>query len=442
MQQKHQTTALKHLLFTSILLCSVIPALIHAQDTLDEAAIFSNAEELINNQHYGKALQLLEFLINSDNPQTQVKALRLSAQIHIAKGDADLAVEKLNDTLTLSRTIFNRHEEARSLYHLARAASHNNSFDLAQQHAEEAVLLAQNLRDKELEYRIRNFLVYTYFMTETDFYKTLSQETQLFHLVNSVGGEQQKAAVYNNLGYDLTVAGSVPIDSTIILMKFANTHYAKMEENNGRWYTLMNLTWQYRLKYDLESSLKYGELSLTQALAKDDRHAIVEAAFQLGETLTEMGQKKEAHTHYETGLKWRGDEQDRDRYVFDVYYAKFLWETGQKREAVTLLEEAVEWLVNSEVFYEMHGRALLASYYFENGEVERAEEQLAIFDNPSQNYISLESQCIAAITKAQILLKNDQGNMAEALVRSWQDHTQKIGMKQLSLLIEKNVPNL
>lgn len=442
MQKKHLNTALKHLLFALILFCLVIPALSHAQHTSDEAAIFSTAEKLINNQHYRKALQLLDSLINSDDPQTQIKALRLSAQIHLADGDTDLAIEKLNETLTLSRTIFNRHEEAQSLYHLARAVSHNNSFDLAKQYAEEAALLAQHLRNEKLEYQIRNFLIYTYFMTETDFYKTLSQEAQLFHLVNSVGSELQKALVYNNLGYNLTVAGTVPIDSTISLMKFANETYAKLEGHEGRWYTLMNLTWQHRLSYDLETSKLYGEKSMAQALTEEDRHAILEAAFHLGETMMEMGQIEEARSHYETGLKWRRDEQDRDRHVFDVYYAKFLWETGQKGEAVSLLEEAVEWLVNSEVFYEMHGRTLLASYYFENGDIKRAEEQLAILDNPRHNYISLESRCISAITKAQILFHNGRRNVAEASMRSWLDHTKHTGMEQLSLLIEKKFPNL
>ncbi len=390
----------------------------------------------MKSQRYSETIELNEPLVSADNPKTQIKALRMSAQIHLIEKDPGLAIKKLDEALALSRTTFNQEEEILSLYHLARAYSQTNSSDLARQHAENAALLAQIFGDKELEYRMRNFLVYTYFMAETDFYKTLSQQTHLFHLINSVGSEQQKAAVYNNLGYDLTVAGSVPVDSTMSLMNFANTHYAKMEENNGRWYTLMNLTWQYRLKYDLESSLKYGKMALTQALIEEDRHAVVETAFQLGETLMELGNLDAAAGQYQIGKSWRGEIDDRDGYVFDVYYSKFLWTSGQKKEAIKLLEEAVDWLKQSEVFYEMHGRSLLASYYLENGQIEAANQQLKILNNPRHNYISLETRCISAITNAKILKKRGRNKLAESLLNSWLNYTRKHGFKQLELLFE------
>lgn len=413
-----------------------MPAWTQAQDASNDSVILAAAENLMNSQRYSEALELFISLVNSVDPEIKIKALRISAQIHMIEGESGPAIEKLNEALTLSRTIFNQHEETLSLYHLARAYSENNSFNLGRKHAEDAALLSQLLGDRELEYRIRNFLVYTYFMTETDFYKTLSQETQLFHLVNTVGSEQQKAAVYNNLGYDLTVAGSVHVDSTMSLMNFANAHYAKMEQNNGRWYTLMNLTWQYRLKYELDSSLKYGKMALSQALIEEDRHAVVETAFQLGETLMEIGNMDSAARQYQIGKSWRDETDDRDGYVFDIYYSKFLWNSGQRKEAIMLLEEAVDWLKRSEVFYEMHGRSLLATYYLENGQIEAAKQLLTVLHNPRHNYISLETRCILAITNAKILKKSGRNKLAESLLSSWLNHTRELGFKQLELLIE------
>ena len=271
-----QPSALRHLTFTIALFFFVLPASVHAQNTPDRSEIFSNVENLIDDQQYDEALHLLESLINSDDPHIRAKALRIGGQIHLAEREINSAVDKLNRSLNLSRTIFNRTEEARSLYHLARAAIQSESFELAKQQAEEAAVIAKHLGDEMLTYRIQNFLTYIYYMTDTDFYKILDLETNVFHLVRRIGTPQQKAAAINNLGYDLTVAGTVPIDSTIALMNIANTLYAEMEGHNGRWYTLMNLTWQHRLKNNHEVSIKFGEMSLRQALTEEDRHAVIE----------------------------------------------------------------------------------------------------------------------------------------------------------------------
>jgi len=90
----------------------------------------------------------------------------------------------------------------------------------------------------------------------------------------------------------------------------------------------MNLTWQYRLQNKLTESEQWGRLALRQAQADADRHTIIEAATNLGETLLAAGKIAEAGPVYDTAQSWAKRSEDRDWHVFDVYHARYLWETG------------------------------------------------------------------------------------------------------------------
>jgi len=155
-----------------------------------------------------------------------------------------------------------------------------------------------------------------------------------------------------------------------------------------------------------------------------------------------MEQLSDAKTYYKTGLEWRGEKEDRDSYVFDVYYSKFLWETGNRKEAIGRLEKAVEFLQTSEVFYEMHGRALLASYYWENQNILLIENQLKIIEEPRNSYISLETKCLAAQVKAKMLAKSSKKSMAVALMESWLGQVKEIGAEQLVKSVENTLETI
>lgn len=163
----------------------------------------------------------------------------------------------------------------------------------------------------------------------------------------------------------------------------------------------MNLTWQYRLQNKLAESEQWGRLALRQARADADRHAIIEAATNLGETLLAAGKVAEAGPVYETAQSWAEQAEDRDGHVFDVYHARYLWETGKRERAVDTLRQAIAFLETSEVFYEMLARAWLALYSQELGDTETVDEQVAVFKNPRATYFSQEAKVIAGIAEAK-----------------------------------------
>jgi catechol-2,3-dioxygenase len=83
----------------------------------------------------------------------------------------------------------------------------------------------------------------------------------------------------------------------------------------------MNLSWQYRLMNDLNTSEKYGRMAVEQAQADNDRHAIIEANTNLGETLLAQNKIEEAEVFYTSGLELSKQKNDRDKFVFEVYYS-------------------------------------------------------------------------------------------------------------------------
>ncbi|MEK9614256.1 MAG: tetratricopeptide repeat protein, partial [Flavobacteriaceae bacterium] len=258
------------------------------------------------------------------------------------------------------------------------------------------------------EYNINNTVSWAYFKKCRGFDENLEHNNRKLFVVDQMDDDNAKAIVYNNYGYDATVSGKVLLKEAIEYMKFANDYYAKIEKNNGRWNTLMNLTWQYRLINNLSKSEEYGRMAVKQAQIDNDRHAIIEANINLGETLLTQNKIRDAKPIYEQALEISKQKDDRDKYVFDVYYSRYLWETGKNDEAIELLKNAVNFLESSEIFYEMQARAFLANYFYLSGRIKEAEQQLIKFKNPRARYFSQEAKVITASVKAKIVAIKDR----------------------------------
>ena len=363
--------------------------------------------------------------------------IKESAYSFMEKEKYDSALIEARKSKKLDSISGNKTGEAESLYILSRASAMSGAFEAAREYAEEGARLSRDMGNDSLEYRLNNMISWSFFVLGVDIHKILKHEERQLQLVDQLDDENAKANTYNNYGYDATVAGTIELDKAIEYAQFANDYYARTEAHQGRWYTLMNLTWQYRLKNDLDKSEEYGLLSAKQALTDEDRHAIVEANSQLAETYLAKGAIEKAEPYYKDGLKWRADINDRDGYVFDVYYARYLWETDQRMEAIEMLLQAVEFLEQSEVFYEMHGRALLAEYCEKEGNLDMAREQIEIIEKPRNNFISFETRCMAALVKKKIA-SDDEKDAAEANIQDHLIQAHEIGATYLIALLESS----
>ncbi|MDH3697068.1 MAG: hypothetical protein OEQ81_00285 [Flavobacteriaceae bacterium] len=326
----------------------------------------------------------------------------------IETNEFPIAIDFAKNALELYKGISDTIGIIESNYIIARTSALSGDFDNAVLYGEAGSDLCKNIENYPLEYKLNNILSWAYFTFGKSFDESFEHNIRQLFVVEKLGDDNAKAMVYNNYGYDATVSGTLPLKKAIEYMKFANDYYAKTEKNNGRWNTLMNLTWQHRLINDLEASEKYGRLAVQQAEIDKDRHAIIESNSNLGETLLIQNKIEEAKPLYERGLYLSKQKDDRDKYVFDVYYSKYLWETDKSSEAISLLKNAIDFLENDEIFYEMLGRAFLAEFYLLKGQLDKVEEQLIKFKNPRANYFSQEAKVIACLAEAKITVTKDK----------------------------------
>ncbi len=390
-----------------------------------------------------QAMDVLESItVAATNPYLLIEKTFEMGEVHLARQDRDQAFDFFSQAQDLSAEINHNKVRAASLYLMSRIRAIQGKFDEALKLAERGSSLARMLGNRWFEYKNNNIISWSYFSLGTQFSTILKHEHRQAELVSFLNDETAKADAYNNLGYDGTIAGITHLDSLTKMMHIANDTYARQAANEGRWYTLMNLNWLYRLKAEYALSEEQAKKSLAQARAEMDRHAIIEAAFQYGETLLALERVAEAGPYYDEGLKQRGSEEDRDAYVFDVYYANYLWVAGKGTEAIQRLESAIKFLSTSEVFFEMHGRALLASFYFETGEIAKAKEQVRVFETPRSDYIAFETRCIVAKTQSRILSSEGQNEKAISLLQNYKVQAKRIGAEQLVQMLGQTINGL
>lgn len=351
------------------------------------------------------------------------------------------AIEAAKQAFDKFKAMGNFSGQAESLYLTARAYALGGDFANAVSFGESGSKICQKHINYPLEFKINNTLSWAYFMLGRDFNENLSHQKRQLYVVEQMEDDHAKALVYNNYGYDATVSGALPITEAIRYIKFANNYYARTENHQGRWYTLMNLTWQYRLKNELDSSAYFGQYAVLQAKRDQDRHAIIETSVNLGETLLYQNKIAASEPYYEEALRWSQQKEDRDKYVFDVYYSNYLWILGKKEEAISILEKAINFLQNSEVFYEMLGRAFLAKFSFQVQDYETTQEQIEVFKNPRSNYISQEAKILVAIVEAKMLAREDR-DKAKTLLHSKIKHLNNIGAQQLLTRIKETIKAL
>lgn len=382
------------------------------------------------------------FSCQVDNSQSNIQEALENGFQAIENEEYSKAISIGREAISLSQRINDTTSIIESNYIVARSHALSGAFDSAVSYAEDGSQLCQLVKEFDWEYKLNNILSWSYFSLGKSFDETRDHQQRQLFVVEQLDDDLAKALVYNNYGYDGTVSGVIPLDEAISYTKIANDIYAKAEGTRGRWYTLMNLTWQHRLINDLEKSKYYGELAVVQAEKDSDRHAIIEANTNLGQTLMVLSEVGEVSNLFERGLEQAGVIEDRDKFVFDVYYSKYLWEMGRTNEALTRIKGAIAVLKNGEIFYEMLARSYLIGFAFEQGDVDEVNRQLEVFDNPRASYYSQESKVLVGIIAAKVLATTDKDKAANKLneLEKQVEISQAVRLKQLIEEAKLSIP--
>ncbi|MEM7359678.1 MAG: hypothetical protein AAF431_11320 [Pseudomonadota bacterium] len=289
-------------------------------------------------------------------------------------------------------------------WELVSAGEHAKAEQAADQLLEEAI----SNSDMEYEYKALNLKIALQYIQNKYTPKVLRKEQRLEAIALHLGDEERIAAVSNNLGYDLLVAGKAPVADIIPRMERANAYYAKKEKGDGRWYTLMNLNWAHRLAGNLPASRDYGLKSVKTAKAIKDRHAIIETCINLAETLMLEGKQEEAGKYFAKAKKYADQQADRDKHVFDVYYARYLLADKQIVGAIELLKAAIPALQDVEIFYAALGQAILAEAMYAADEVAAAEGLADAVMQATDKFVSRDAIVLASLVKAKVLKHRGQ----------------------------------
>jgi tetratricopeptide (TPR) repeat protein len=213
-----------------------------------------------------------------------------------------------------------------------------------------------------------------------------------------------KALAYNNLGYLYYLNGITKGDSALMFLKEAHEIYKNLNAPNGQWFTSMNLVMLLKVQGKLADAQMYTRAMMESAEKTNNPHAIIEAIFHRAELNAMLGDSVSAAHDFSRGKITTDQQENRDKYVFDCYYAPYLWQLGHQQEAVSLLQEASTYLSKSEKVYQMAARVSLAYMYSEMNQWADAERELAHVDSLSKQVMSFAT------------IKNAQGVSAIILV--------------------------
>jgi len=281
-------------------------------------------------------------------------------------------------------------------------------------------------KDVDLQYQSLGLLNAVAFTRNEYSDEVLERELLQEKLAFQLNDAARIAGISNNLAYDLMVTGKAPLGEIIERMKLANSYYAKEEKTQGRWYTLMNLTWAYRLAGDSEKSLAYGKLAIAEAEKINDRHAIIETNIVQAENYLLESQEGLAEPLFDAAKTSAGDNVDRDFYVFGVYYAKLLISQGKLDDAQTIANASLAGLTDVEVFYASLAMLRIAEINLLKENFEEAIEHAQKIVDMRGNFVSREAYVSAVNILRKIYKRNFRIKEARSLHESAYEHLKVI----------------
>jgi tetratricopeptide (TPR) repeat protein len=264
-------------------------------------------------------------------------------------------------------------------------------YSQAEERAKNLLAMAISEQNLKLEYEALNVLLAVRYTQNNYSPELLDYEYRQAAIAEQLGEAILLAAALNNLGYDLLTTGQAPLGEIIPRLERANQIYADLEQHQGRWYTLMNLTWAYRQAGRLQQSRQAGERAVARAIAIADRHALIETKLNLAETLSLMGDAEQADQLVAEARAAAGNQQDRDRHVFEIYAAQHQLDAGDSALQSNILQRAIDALDSVEIFYAMLGRAVLADLYLKTGNEREAAELARAVIAARDNFVPREA---------------------------------------------------
>jgi len=281
--------------------------------------------------HYAKVLEM--------DPQN-LSALLRSGRALAEKGDAQAALEPLNQGLTLAAQTVNREAEANILQAIGLAYTNLNQPDEGLRHYEQSLAIKRELDDKRgMSISLVGISYIQQLKGEWEAARTSYQ--QVIELRREIGDEQGLGETLMSLGEMERRLGDY--DEALTLTRQALRIQVETNDEFNQSTSLNNIGAIYYMQGSYDDALVYYQRALDIRERLDAPMYLSTTLHNLGETYSIMGRFDEAQDHFLRALELFRDLGD-ERGVADEssYLSKVFALQGRYKSALDSIEQAVE----------------------------------------------------------------------------------------------------
>ncbi len=247
----------------------------------------------------------LDLCDGNSGVELAIEAYLLSSSAHWRLGNLDEAMKIGKTCLQLARDSGERLQEGRALSILGMVAIGQNELALAHDYLTEAVLIARETRNTDLEGKALNNLAMSAGYIQGDFILARDYYEQAYFIMHECGDRSVEGVTLTNLGYTARMVGD--FDSAYAYHQQALSISREVGTLYQEVYTLINLSAVTGLQNDTLASLEYAQKALELCRKTGERSGEAWAFLYLGHAFLMMKEREKARQAYNASILIRNE---------------------------------------------------------------------------------------------------------------------------------------
>ena len=220
-------------------------------------------------------------------------------------GRLDEAMERGMDSLHFARDSGKRLEEGRALTGLGLIALDQHNPATAQDYLTQAVNIAQELHNTELQAKALNNLAISAGSVQGDFALARDYYQQAYNIWRERGDHKEEGITLTNLGYTAGMIGD--FDAARAYHKLALSISREVDNRYQELYTLVNLSAVSNLMNEASASIDYAQMALDLSLRTGERAGEAWALLYLGHAFLLAKEYVQARKAYNASIQVRNE---------------------------------------------------------------------------------------------------------------------------------------
>ncbi|MFB2980963.1 CHAT domain-containing protein [Microseira sp. BLCC-F43] len=218
---------------------------------------------------------------------------------HLNSGQAEAALQSLQQALNIYREIKDRQGEGKTLRNLGTAYLLLGNSNKAIESYQQSLAIAQSIRNRKLEWEALYFLGKAYFVLG-DYAKAIESYQQVWTIARELKDQALELQIMMELGFTYNFLGNTAKAIDVYQQNLIIARQLKNHQAEG--YTLLNLGMIYKQLEDHTKAIEYFEQSLAIARSINNRLLEGQALGNLGDAYLVIGQPAKAIEFYQQSL--------------------------------------------------------------------------------------------------------------------------------------------